>query len=105
MKSHVIVLLNEPYAPILARIVEMGDRYGRDFALIHDRSVPFVEFFDMRFPQTQFGQFVARYDLDTIMESKNEGLCLDFGVPSWTLTEDSFHWVKAWLRRLELEPA
>ena len=40
------------------RIVRAGDRYGRDNCLTHDKDEPLVEFYDSRYPHTEYGQFV-----------------------------------------------
>lgn len=86
------------------RIVRKGDRYGRDFCLTHDKEdEPLVEFYDTRYPHTEYGQFVSRYYVSTLLSDKgngpkNTGLCLDGGVPSWTVSAKDMDTVRAYLR-------
>ena len=40
------------------RVVNKGDKFGRDFCLTHESEKPMVEFYDARYPHTEFGQFV-----------------------------------------------
>lgn len=100
MKAHVLILPQEhPYAPLLVRVVEWGERYGLDFKLVHDGFVPMVEFYDTRYPFTCYGQFVSRYTLDTILKSKG-GINLHGGTPSWVATSPSMEKVRAWLEEV-----
>lgn len=86
------------------RIVRAGDRYGRDFCLTHDKEdEPLVEFYDTRYPHTEYGQFVSRYYVSTILGtdrygSGEGGLMLDGGVPSWTVSAQDMDTVRAYLR-------
>lgn len=80
------------------RIVNTGDKYGRDFCLTHTKDEPLVEFYDTRYPHTQFGQFVSRYYIDTLLERDTGGLCLDGGVPSWTVSAEDMATVRNFLK-------
>jgi hypothetical protein len=85
------------------RIVNKGDKYGRDFCLTHDGDRPLVEFYDARYPHTEFGQFVSRYYVETILSdkgngSKNTGLNLDGGVPEWTVSANDMVTVRNFLK-------
>ena len=85
------------------RVVNKGDKYGRDFCLTHDEDKPLVEFYDSRYPHTEFGQFVSRYYVSTILGddgygSKNSGLCLHGGEPEWTVKESDMNVVRAYLK-------
>lgn len=76
--------------PFVVRVVFPRDGYGawRDdaWALIHKGDAPLVEFFDARYGHSPYGQFVSRYNLDTILEhEKGVGLNLMGGVPDWSL--------------------
>lgn len=66
-----------------------GDRFG-------------VEFFDTRYPHTEFGQFTGgRYYLDTLVDGGNTGgLCLDGGTPAWSIDKAAMDIVRAWLREV-----
>lgn len=70
------------------RIVSRGDKYGLNFSLTHNEDMPLVEFYDSRYPHTEYGQFVSRYYLDTII-NHDEGLSLDAGVTAWTVPADA----------------
>lgn len=85
------------------RVVNKGDKYGRDFCLTHDEDKPLVEFYDSRYPHTEFGQFVSRYYVKTILEDngygdKSVGLQLHGGVPAWTVSERHMDIVRAYLK-------
>lgn len=82
------------------RLVSKGDRYGLDHCLAHDKDEPLVEFYDARYPFTEFGQFVARYDISTILDGDDAGINLDGGVPEWTISADDMAAVRAWLEPL-----
>lgn len=105
MKSNIMVAMNEPYAPLLVRIVEFGDRYGKDFCLYHKEDDPLVEFYDMRYPHTVYGQFVSRYCASTLLDGRFAikpvgGLCLDGGnADTWSATEETMSRVVEWLKR------
>lgn len=81
------------------RIVRNGEKYGLDFCLTYDSQVndPLVEFYDARYPHTEYGQFVSRYYASTLSERDTGGLCLDGGVPEWSVTEADMHLVRKWV--------
>jgi len=72
------------------RIVRQGERYGRNDCLVHDDEKPLVEFFDSKQNLSVFGpygQFVSRYYCETILAGDYpQGLCLDGGVPAWSIS-------------------
>lgn len=82
------------------RVVNKGDKYGRDFCLTHDESKPLVEFYDSRYPHTEFGQFVSRYYAETLLSGEDDGLCLDGGVPAWTVSKEDMDTVREWLKAI-----
>jgi hypothetical protein len=76
------------------RIVKTGDQYGRDMCLTNDKA-PMVEFYDSRYPHTEYGQFVSRYYISTILSQDKygyyqypNGLCLDGRVPAWQVSAE-----------------
>ena len=83
--------------PFRVRIIEKGDGYGLHdmrglswYRLTHDDPVPMVEFYDARYPghmDREHGQFVSRYNLDTLTARHNpaHGLDLQGDVPDWTI--------------------
>ena len=82
------------------RLVHQGDRYGRDGCLTHDKEEPLVEFYDGDYDFEPWlgtkGQFVARYNLGTLLEHSG-GLCLEGGTPKWTLGAVEMQEIRAWL--------
>ena len=85
------------------RVVNTGDKYGLDFCLTHEGDKPLVEFYDARYPHTEFGQFVARYYVETILGDdgygpKNSGLSLDGGIPEWTVSAEDMVTVRNFLK-------
>jgi len=65
-------------------VVPTGAAYGLEDCLTNDGGL-MVEFYDTRFPHTEHGQFVSRYYASTLLPWKGGGLCLDGGVPNWSL--------------------
>jgi len=87
------------------RILNKGDKYGREFCLTHDEDKPIAEFYDRRYPHTEFGQFVSRYYVSTLLEDPTGGLCLDFGnAASWTVSAEDMTLVRAYLRAMTDAP-
>jgi len=83
------------------RIVNNGQRYGATGSLVHDKDDPLVEFYDSRYPHTDYGQFVSRYYASTLLEGENRGLCLDGGnADSWSVSADGMTLVRAYLKAL-----
>jgi hypothetical protein len=87
------------------RVVNKGDKYGRDFCLTHEEDKPLVEFYDSRYPHTDFGQFITRYYVATILgknahrlDEETGALHLDLGIPAWTVSERHMDIVRAYLK-------
>lgn len=75
------------------RIVNTGDKYGLNDCLTNNKA-PMVEFYDSRHPHTAFGQFVTRYYVETLLDSYYpHGLCLDGGVPAWSVSAEGMQQV------------
>lgn len=83
--------------PFTVRLVRKGDHYGLDGCLVHDEDDPLVEFYDARYPHTEYGQFVSRYYLSTLLDDPVWGLDLDGGVEDWTVDGDTMSTVYVWL--------
>ena len=86
------------------RIVNKGDKYGRDFCLTHTEDKPLVEFYDARYPHTEFGQFVSRYYVETILGddgygSKAGGLSLYGGISEWSVSARDMETVRSLLKK------
>jgi len=83
------------------RWVETGDSYGLKDCLVHDSAQPMVEFYDTTVDMKVFGprgQFVSRYDADTLL-SVDGGLNLHGGVPVWTVSASGMERVQDFIRR------
>ena len=92
------IIDKETNQPWTVKILENGDAYGRDNCLTHDSVKPLVEFYDGRYIENfdPEGQFVSRYYVETILESKG-GLNAHGGVESWTIYGDAMTEVRAFL--------
>lgn len=85
-----------------ARLVFRGDGFGMiledgSYIYTHDESEPMVEFYDRRQDPkrfTEYGQFVNRYYLSTLMERKGCGLNLQDGVDDWALRATDMDYVR-----------
>lgn len=86
----------------LARLVLPGDGYGRDGTgpMINDDTRPMVEFFDTRYPHTEFGQFTGgRYFTEPIMLERGAGgLRLNGDSAAWTIDAATMDGFRSWLR-------
>lgn len=81
------------------RIVNTGDNYGLNMCLLNVKA-PMVEFYDVRYPHTQYGQFVSRYYISTILGDKEypNGLCLDGRVAAWHVSAEDMQQVITFLK-------
>jgi hypothetical protein len=84
------------------RIVNTGDKYGRNDCLVNDKA-PMVEFYDSRYNDSDFdgrGQFVSRYYISTLVTSQYpNGLCLDGGIPAWSVSADGMKQVLEYIQQ------
>ena len=65
-------------------VVPVGAAYGLDDCLTNEGKL-MVEFYDARHSSTEHGQFVTRYNAEVLLPHNGRGLCLDGGVPNWSL--------------------
>lgn len=93
-KTHII---NDIGVPFNVRIVKKDENYGMSNSLTHTDDDPLVEFYDARYPFTEFGQFVSRYFASTLLKHNN-GLCLDGYVPTWYITDKNMEDVKTFIK-------
>jgi len=86
------------------RIVRKGDRYGVNGCLTQSDARPVVEFYDIRSPHTQFGQFVSSYFIATLLQADRWGcgLSLHGGVPEWSISAEDMVTVRSFLRAREV---
>ena len=73
------------------RVVNIGDKYGLNDCLVNNKA-PIVEFY------TKGGQFISRYYVGTILDGSDCGLCLDGGVPDWTVSAQDMGTVRDFLK-------
>ena len=97
-------------------IVPPGGRYGLNNNLVNKHSESSIEFWDMSAKKSSFpdGQFVTRYDVDSLYDTKwghgpvdimRSGLCLDLSNGAdWSLTGDEMKQVYGWLQTRQLLP-
>jgi hypothetical protein len=92
---------NDKGAEFSVRVVYSGDKYGLNFKLTHDKDKPLVEFYDAEHPHTQYGQFISRYYLSTLLEghrNRTKGLDLLGYEPKWKIDRDTMTEIISWLK-------
>ena len=84
------------------RIVNTGDKYGRNDCLVNNKET-LVEFYDTRYTSSDFadrGLFVSRYYASSLIDSQYpNGLCLDGGVPEWSVSADGMKQVLEYIQQ------
>lgn len=84
-----MIVKNANGREFFVRTVMKGDRYGLDDCQTHGKDEPMIEFYDYTYAnQKTFGprgQFVSRYGLSTLAGRPGGGICLDGGVPVWSV--------------------
>ena len=88
-------------------IVPIGGRYGLHNDLINENK-PLAEFYDTTYADDTFGpqgQFVSRYDIDTLLgqdgwgrDLTGQGLSLDTSIPAWSVTAKEMAQVLSYLK-------
>jgi hypothetical protein len=85
--------------PFRVRVILKGDAYGLNNKLTCGDK-PLVAFYDLRYMHTEYGQFVSRYYLETLLKDKRLaelGLCLDGGVRDWNVDAGNMRALLAFL--------
>ena len=82
------------------KIIPTGGAYGRDDCLTN-QGAPLIEFYDPRYQHTPVGQFVSRYNVNTIIDHTG-GLWLYGGVDEWTVSAADMYEIKVWLSKMEI---
>ena len=97
---------NERSQPWTIRIVEEGDKYGRDDCLTYEKEEPVIEFYDgenlfdeQASDGTMMGQFVSRYYISTIMDGKGGGLNLMGYEPKWQIESLAMDSVRDYIQK------
>lgn len=68
-----IVYVDDTHLVDTIRIIEKGDKWGRNNVLTYDKDHPMIQFCQGDF-------MISSYYLSTFMEIKDNGLCLDGGM-------------------------
>lgn len=55
-----------------------------------------IEFYDTRYPHSEYGQFVSRYYVDTII-NHDKGLDLVGYEPNWKIDNLTMSFIRGWL--------
>ena len=82
----------------IVRIIRDGDKYGLNHCLTVNKNETLVEFYDTRYEHTDFGQFVSRYYVETLLARPSGGIDLDAGIASWKIYSDCYARITAWLK-------
>lgn len=101
------VQLDRPYKKKFGRwyviVTSKGERYGSNLKRKH--TVNTVVFYDTDVDwdkyEYPYGQHVTSYNLDTVL-GVNGRLCLDFSIPTWTVSAEDMREIKDWLLRAKL---
>lgn len=88
---------NDDGVEFAVRVIYRGDKYGRDFKLTYDDDKPTVEFYDTKYPHTQYGQFISRYNLSTLLPLSS-GIDLAGNVPRWKIDQATMADIVSWLK-------
>lgn len=97
--STYVLLVPAKAQDFFVRVVSKGQKYGLNNCLTHDSLDPLVEFYAAKSvdANNQFGQFISRYYLSTILLGKGYGLELYSDVPEWTLDASEMDYIKGML--------
>ncbi len=80
------------------RLVRKGDSYGLNNCLTHNEDTILVEVYDAEYAFTEFGQFVSRYYITTLLEGgRGHGINLYGGEPKWSIDAKNWSKVLMWL--------
>lgn len=91
MPEQTTTVINPDGTPFTVRLLQQGDKYGLNDCLTHEHAEPIIEFYDARYPHTEFGQFVSRYFVSSLADHVNYGhsLNLDGGIPEWYISSQN----------------
>jgi hypothetical protein len=115
MTTRTTEITNNSDRKFTVRIVDYGDKYGRDMCLTHESGDydfgPMIEFYDATYDfdkdvdGTPLGQFVSRYYVETLIDRHDEtvGLNLCGHEPAWRLDADSYNKVLEFATRAYTE--
>lgn len=100
MKAINILTLNEFNATFIVRVVQQGQKYGRDFKQTHELEEPLVEVYDADSSFTPFGQYITCYYLDTLRNRGPSPLAFNLGIEKWRIGAENAVRLRQWLLNL-----
>lgn len=100
MKAINIITLTEPHATFIVRVVQKGQKYGRDSKQTHELQEPLVEFYDADYSFSPFGQYITCYYLGTLKNRDPHPLALNGGIEKWRIGAENAIRLQTWLDRL-----
>lgn len=97
-----LTIRNDKNREFTIRTLTRGDRYGRNNCLVWSEYETGVEVYDATYNFTQYGQFVSRYYLSTLLEgnSRTTGINLHGGEPVWNIDSKNWNIVIKWLESI-----
>jgi hypothetical protein len=96
-ESWTLDVLADNGVPFRVLVVPTGSCPNHPSARKYYEGSPMVEFYDRRYDHTADGQFICRYNLDTMLERPDAGLCLYGDEPSWTIDYHTMTLIHLWL--------
>jgi len=75
---------------------------GELLKVTHDPAVGQVAFYDTRYPHTDHGQFISRYNTSAFLppsRAEHYGLALNGVEREWTISNTTYRAVVGWLNR------
>ena len=68
IENRIVFSVNtEEMIPLNVRVIRLGEYYGLNDQLIHNKEEPLIEFFDKKYQDTENGKFINAYDLSTVI--------------------------------------
>lgn len=95
----ILSVVNDFRVTFNIRIVSKGDHYGLGDKLIYENDRECIEFYDSRFTNIhKLGQFIACYDIDSILEHKGK-LLLYTSVSDWQVSHQNILDIQRFITR------
>lgn len=91
MDNPLISLMSEEGIEITLRMVEKGDRFGVNSAILYDKDVPSVEFF-------YGGAYINRFTVFELEGIKDSALRLTLDGDAITLSKENIKQVNDWIK-------
>jgi hypothetical protein len=89
---------NQKGSEFTVRLVRKGNNYGLNNCLTHNENEILVEVYDAEYAHTEFGQFISRYYITTLLDGGlRQGINLYGGEPKWSIDANNWCKVLMWL--------